>query len=221
MAVSLQRVGLLVAFEGIDGSGKGTQARLLAERAGAGGLATAAFSFPRYGANVFADAVGRYLNGAWPGVPPEFPALLYAGDRLAARDELLQAAGSADLVVLDRYVASNLAHQAANAEPDRRDELIAWISAVEYGVHALPRPDLTVLLELPVESARERVRQKAPRAYTELAEDVLEGAADHLAAAAAVYATLARREVGWVRVDAARDADAVAGDVWRAVEERW
>jgi dTMP kinase len=220
MAVSLQRVGLLVAFEGIDGSGKGTQARLLADRARAFGLATETFSFPRYGANVFAEAVGRYLNGAWPGVPPEFPALLYAGDRLAARAELLQAVETADLVVLDRYVASNLAHQAANAEPDCRHELIAWISEVEFGVHALPRPDMTVLLELPVERARERVRRKEPRAYTKLAEDVLEGATDHLAAAAAVYSGLAGREWGWVRVDAEREAAVVAADVWRLVEER-
>jgi len=213
-------VGLLVAFEGIDGSGKGTQAALLRERAAAAGRTTASFSFPRYGDNVFADGVARYLNGDWGDVPPEFPALLYAGDRLAARDDLVAAVAAHDLVILDRYVASNLAHQAANAEPGRRPGLIAWIAEIEYDVHRLPRPDVTVLLELPVERAREQVRRKAPRAYTDRAEDVLESAGDHLAAAAAVYAALAASEPGWQRVDAARPAEAVAEDVWRAVEGR-
>ena len=213
-------MGLLVAIEGIDGSGKGTQAALLAERARGAGLEVASFSFPRYGANVFADAVARYLNGDWAGAPPELPALLYAGDRLAAREELTAAVAGCDLVVLDRYVASNLAHQAANAEPDRRDALVEWIAAVEYGVHALPRPDLTILLELPVGRAREQVRRKEPRAYTDRAEDVLEAAADHLAEAAAIYARLAESDAGWARVDAARPPEEVAAEVWRLVEAR-
>ena len=213
-------MGLLVAFEGIDGSGKGTQADLLADRARREGLSVASFSFPRYGANVFADACGRYLNGEWGEVPPEFPALLYAGDRLAARPELEAAVAERDLVVLDRYVASNLAHQAANVTPGRRADLIAWIMEVEYGVHALPRPDVTILLELPVERARAQVRRKAPRAYTELREDVLERADEHLAAAAAVYAGLAESGDGWATVDAERTAEAIAADVWRLVAER-
>ncbi|HVM69588.1 MAG TPA: hypothetical protein VM204_07110 [Gaiellaceae bacterium] len=220
MAVSLQHVGLLVAIEGIDGSGKGTQAGLLRERAEREGLRVATFSFPRYGANLFADACGRYLNGEWAGAPPEFAALLYAGDRLAARDELEEAVRASDVVVLDRYVASNLAHQGANAEPERREQVVSWIADVEFGVYRLPRPQLTVLLELPVERAREQVRRKAPRDYTQLAEDVLESADDHLAAAAEVYASLARSDPSWTRVDAARPPDEVAADVWRLVEER-
>lgn len=213
-------MGLLVAIEGIDGSGKGTQTGLLVERARSEGRSVATFSFPRYGANVFGDAVGRYLNGEWADVPPEFPALLYAGDRLAAREELAAAIAERDLVVLDRYVASNLAHQAANADPARREELVAWIEEVEYGVHALPRPDLTLLLELPVERAREQVRRKAPRTYTALAEDVLESADEHLAAAAEVYARLAAADPSWARLDAARPAEDVADDAWRLVEAR-
>src|SRR5918992_1792925 len=111
MAVSLQRVGFLVAIEGIDGSGKGTQAALLAERARTEGLDVASFSFPRYGESAFSGLIADYLNGALGEVRPELAALLYAGDRFSARAELLQALADHDLVVLHRYVASNLPHQ--------------------------------------------------------------------------------------------------------------
>lgn len=213
-------MSFLVAIEGIDGSGKGTQAELLAARGRAEGLRVATFSFPRYGANAFSRLIGDYLNGALGEVPPELPALLYAGDRFAAREELAEALAEHDLVLLDRYVASNLAHQAANAAPGRRRALLDWIVEIEHGLYALPRPDLTVLLELPVARAREQVRRKAPRGYTALAEDVLEGAEAHLEAAAAVYRELAEGDPSWVRVDAAREPEAVAADVWRLVEER-
>jgi dTMP kinase len=220
MAVSLHRVGFLVAIEGIDGSGKGTQAALLGERAVQEGLRVASFSFPRYGANAFSRLIADYLNGTFGEVPPEFPALLYAGDRFMARGELEQALAGNELVVLDRYVASNLAHQAATTRPERRRRLVDWIVEVEHGAYGLPRADLTVLLELPIARAREQVRQKAPRDYTELAEDVLESADAHLAAAADVYRELAEADPAWVRVDAAREPAAVAAELWRCVEER-
>jgi dTMP kinase len=122
--------------------------------------------------------------------------------------------------VLDRYVASNLAHQGANAEPERRSELVEWIAGIEYGLYALPRPDLTVLLELPVARARQQVRRKSPRGYTQLAEDVLEAADTHLEAAADVYRELAEADPSWARVDAAREPAVVAEEIWRLVEER-
>ena len=83
--------GLLLAIEGIDGSGKGTQAGRLADAARAAGHRVASFSFPRYDDNPFSRAIGDYLNGEFGGldeVHPELSALLYACDRLHARPEL-------------------------------------------------------------------------------------------------------------------------------------
>ena len=77
-------------------------------------------------ANAYSQAIARYLNGEFGGVSDvaaEFAALLYAGDRLAAREELLQAMKSNDLVICDRYVPSNLAHQAAKLSAERRGPL--------------------------------------------------------------------------------------------------
>src|SRR5258706_13130245 len=107
---------MLVAIEGIDGAGKNTQSGLLRDRAHAAGIRTTVFSFPRYGTNSFSDAIARYLNGEFGDVMEVAPYLagaLYAGDRFAAREDLLGATCTYDLVICDRYVHSNLAHQAA------------------------------------------------------------------------------------------------------------
>src|SRR5437868_6719355 len=99
---------MLIAIEGIDGSGKATQTALLVEKAVSYGLKTVSFSFPGYGKNAFAVAVGKYLNGDFGDInamPAYLLALLFAGDRFMAREELLRAVRAADLVVSDRYVA--------------------------------------------------------------------------------------------------------------------
>ena len=221
-------MAVLVALEGIDGSGKGTQAARLVETARAAGLRAALFSFPRYDDNPFSRAIGDYLNGGLGSLDEVHPALasvLYAGDRLHAKPELLDAIAANDLVVCDRYVASNLAHQGGRLEGEARARLIAWVEEVEFGEFGLPRPDLVVLLDTSPSLARALVARKAARAYTSLAEDIHEEADEHLAATRAVYRELAARS-GWEVVATAdaegelREVDEIAADVWRIVEPR-
>ena len=219
-------MGALLAIEGIDGSGKGTQAGLLCETASARGYRVASFSFPLYDGNPFSRAVADYLNGEFGAadeVHPELAALLYAGDRLHARPRLLAALEQHDLVVCDRYVASNAAHQGAKLTGAARRRLLDWLEEVEYGEFALPRPDLVVLLDAPVALARELVGRKAARGYTTLEADIHEADAGHSGATREVYLELARRD-GWRVVPTAaengavREAAEVAADVWSSVE---
>ncbi|HTO25427.1 MAG TPA: hypothetical protein VMJ49_05960 [Gaiellaceae bacterium] len=218
--------GLLVAIEGIDGSGKGTQAAHLADAARAAGYAVASFSFPRYDGNPFSDAIERYLNGELGGldeVHPELAALLYACDRLHARPELVAALDESDLVICDRYVASNLAHQGAKLDGEARERVIEWLLAVEYGEFALPRPDLVVLFDAPAALARELVARKGARGYTTLEADIHESDTAHGDASREVYLGLARQD-GWRVVATAggdgapRDVGEIAAEVWSAVE---
>jgi dTMP kinase len=212
---------MLVAVEGVDGAGKGTQTRLLVERAEREGLSTRVFSFPRYGDNPFSVAAGRYLDGDFGDVDevaPELAALLYAGDRFAAREEIARALDECELVVCDRYVASNMAHQGAKVDADERARFLEWLEAVEYGAYGLPRPEVTILLDMPPARARELVLRKHARSYTALAQDIHERAEEHLEAAREVYLELARREPAhWHVIPAARTPEEVAADVWRAV----
>lgn len=105
--------GKLVALEGIDGSGKRTQLELLARALDVRGYRTLQVSFPRY-ESFFGKLVARFLNGEFGSVDqvdPHLSALLYAGDRLEAKPELESALAAGKIVLADRYIASNLAHQ--------------------------------------------------------------------------------------------------------------
>jgi dTMP kinase len=219
-------MGLLLALEGIDGSGKGTQAQRVAERARAEGRSVVTLSFPTYDGNPFTVAIGDYLNGEFGAageVHPELAALLYAADRFHARPRLVDALAANDLVICDRYVASNAAHQGAKLQGDERRRLLDWLDAVEYGEFALPRPDLVVLLDTPVALARTLVGRKGARGYTTLEADIHEADAGHSAATREVYLELAQRfgrEGGWHVVPTAgedgapRGIDEIAGEIW-------
>jgi dTMP kinase len=219
-------VGTLVAIEGIDGAGKGTQAARIAETATSHGYSVTSFSFPLYDDNPFSRAVADYLNGEFGAadeVHPELAALLYAGDRFHARPRLLDALAQSDLVVCDRYVASNAAHQGAKLSGDARRRLLDWLEEVEYGEFALPRPGLVVLLDAPVALARELVGRKAARGYTALEADIHEADAGHSGATREVYLELAQRG-GWRVVSTAdaegepRSVDVIGDEIWAAVE---
>ncbi len=220
--------GAFVAIEGIDGSGKGTQAGLLVQAAERRHLSARLFSFPLYDDNPFSIAVGDYLNGVFGTVDEvhaELAGLLYACDRFHARPVLEQAIAENDLVVCDRYVASNLAHQGAKLAGEERERLIRWLTDVEFGEFALPRPDLVVLLDLAPTAAQSLVSRKSARSYTAMAADIHEGAREHLAAARDVYLDLAARDPDRWRVvhagddlDRLRTPEEIASEVWDAVQ---
>jgi dTMP kinase len=221
-------MGFFVVLEGIDGSGKGTQAAKLAETSAAEGRTVASFSFPLYDDNPFSRAIGQYLNGelgSLDEVHPALSALLYACDRFHARPDLERAIEQCDLVVCDRYVASNLAHQGSQLAGEERERFLAWLGEVEYGEFRLPKPDLVVLLDAHPKLARELVAKKGARSYTSLEADILESDEAHGDASREIYLELARRD-DWHVVDAARedgsvrDIDEIAAEVWSAVEPR-
>ncbi len=218
----------MVNIEGIDGSGKGTQAKLLCDRLQADGAKVQLFSFPRYAETLFGKSIGDFLNGRFGDldqVSPFLASLLYAGDRYESRELLLAANRDNDYVVLDRYVASNIAHQASKLTGDERRELIAWITKIEYEIYALPRPDLTILLNLPPPQAQELIARKAPRDYTQSAADIQEADADYLGKVHEVYLEVARADERWrviegITEDEIRSIADVAEDVWQTLQTR-
>src|ERR1700745_3833611 len=162
--------GTLIAVEGIDGSGKQTQVRLLARELETRGYQVLSTGFPQYG-SWFGKMVGQFLSGdlgPLNSVDPHFAALLYAGDRFECKHPLVSALEKGVIVLADRYVASSLAHQAVRAAPEKRAEFRAWIEA-------------QIL-----------IAKKSARAYTDAAHDILESNIRHLQAAADMYDELAR-----------------------------
>ena len=207
---------MLVAIEGIDGSGKGTQAKRLQERLRAEGARAALIGFPRYSETLFGRAIGEFLNGrfgALDQVDPLLVSLLYAGDRFESRELLRRAVADNEVVVLDRYVPSNLAHQGAKRSGAERERLIEWIEQVEYGIYHLPRADLVILLDVPVATAVRLIGHKQKRDYTDRAADLQEADDTYLAEVRDVYLELSRSRPEWQRVECVR------GGELRSVEE--
>ncbi|GAA3520473.1 dTMP kinase [Dietzia aurantiaca] len=149
--------GRLAVIEGLDGAGKNTLTTALAAELTGRGLTVGRLAFPRYG-TLHADLAADALHGGQAGTAdsPHAMALLFAMDRHAASGELSALAEANDVVLLDRYVASNAAYTAARLGAERADEAVEWIGALEFERLGLPVPDLQILLDTPVAVAAER-----------------------------------------------------------------
>jgi dTMP kinase len=194
--------GKFIVLEGIDGSGKRTQLDALTLAFARRGVAFSEISFPNY-SGFFGKLVARFLNGEFGSleqVDPHFSALLYAGDRLESKPVIEAALASGKAVLADRYIGSNLAHQGSRVPPEKREEFLAWLKQLEYGVYALPAEDLVVYLRVPVAEAHRLIGQKAARDYTKLRHDLQEADLAHLEAAAEVYDELARQP-NWLKIE--------------------
>lgn len=177
-------MGLFIAIEGGDGSGKGTHSELLLQHMIGLGHDASKISFPRYGKDS-AYYVEKYLNGAYGkanDVPADLGVLPYAIDRFAASAELRLALSiESSVVIADRYMASNLAHQGSKVSD--RSERVAFYErtkTTEYGVLGIPKPDKTIVLVMPTVHMQSNVDKKAARDYTDLKRDIHESDADHL-----------------------------------------
>lgn len=191
--------GVLIDFEGIDGTGKGTQARLLTRAMRRAGRTVRLFSFPAYGRTLSSGLIGAYLNGDLGALDARIAALLFACDRLEQAPALRQSLATGAFVICDRYVPSNLAHQVARAAAADRAGLRRFILDLEFKRFGLPRPDAVVFLDMVPDLARRRVLQKGRRSYTRRSLDVQEASTDHLQGALNEY----RRQAGdrrWIRV---------------------
>jgi dTMP kinase len=172
-------VSYLVAVEGADGAGKATAAdnvcKILLER----GLRATVISFPRYRETVGGVCLGEFLSGRMPiPVTPQAAAVLYALDRLESRSTIEEAQRSSDVVIFDRYIASNVVYQAAKVAVHEVKAMMRWIVDLETDNFGLRRPHLNIYLDTPLETAMELMAKKHQRLYTDLAFDKHEGDLD-------------------------------------------
>jgi dTMP kinase len=191
--------GLLIAFEGLDQSGKQTQAELLRDRLTGKGRTVRLLSFPDYHTSIGAE-IGRALHGE-RNYGADVMQLLYIANRYEYRQAIIDAKTEGTILVCDRYLASSVAY----GETQGLDS--AWLVEIQK---YLPAPDVTILLDIPPEASARRKshdRDKFERDLSLLVR-VRESYVKQSAGA------------GWVRIDADRDRDAVAAEVWSAVADR-
>ncbi|MEO8813891.1 MAG: dTMP kinase [Mycobacterium sp.] len=159
---------MLIAIEGVDGAGKRTLAQGLTTAFESTGKSVATVAFPRYGQSVIADVAAEALHGEHGDLASSVyaMAMLFALDRAAATDQISDLCRDHDVVILDRYVASNAAYSAARLHQDAAGEVVGWVRRLEYERLALPVPDWQVLLDVSVQLAAERARRREDRDAT-------------------------------------------------------
>ncbi|MDY6766542.1 MAG: dTMP kinase [Candidatus Nanohaloarchaea archaeon] len=210
MAAGTSDDGLLIVIEGLDASGKRTQAERLVRRLDSEGENAEYIEFPTYDRTRIGSLIEQYLAGDY-NAPPEVAALLYAADRYQMADEIRTVRGRGGVVVADRYSQSNYAFQAAAA--DDTEAMLAWMQDVE---RRLPQPDLVILLDIPPAKARQLLEEDG------VAPDVLEEDTAFQQAVAEQYQELAAEDT-WTVIDVVEDGELrskedIAAEIWEHVE---
>ncbi|HOW10477.1 MAG TPA: dTMP kinase [Bacteroidales bacterium] len=171
----------LFVIEGVDGSGKSTQIKLLTEYFRQNGLETEFLHFPRMDAPYFGELIARFLRGEFGSldqVDPYLVALLYAGDRKDAAGMIRNWLDNKKIVLLDRYTYSNIAYQCAKISDEAsQDKLMDWILRLEFEHFAIPRPDLNIFLDVPFSFTEKKLlsgRSGADRDYLNGTKDIHE-----------------------------------------------
>lgn len=157
-------MGKLIVIEGTDGSGKSTQFRLLTERLTQEQVAFQKLVFPQY-AEPSSALIRMYLSGEFGSRPSDVGAYaasaFYAVDRYASYKKVwgdwYEKGG---LVVSDRYTTSNAVHQSSKEPPEKREDFLHWLYDFEYNKLGLPRPDLTLYLDVPTDFTEKMMRSR-------------------------------------------------------------
>ncbi|MHA6801098.1 dTMP kinase [Bounagaea algeriensis] len=203
----------LIVIEGVDGAGKRTLAEGLDAQLRRRGCSVSRLAFPRYEADVHAALVGEALRGAHGDLAESVHgvAVLNALDRRAAVDELRGRLDAHDVLLLDRYVASNAAYGAARLHEDACGDFVHWVEDLEVRRFALPAPDHQLLLRVPVDLAAQRAEHRE-RTEVDRQRDAFESDDSLQRRCSAVYAQLAERSwwSPWAVVDGVAEVDFAA-----------
>lgn len=177
----MQMKSKFIAIEGLDGSGKSTQIDLLIAHFERKGLKTKFVHFPRSGEGVFGKMVARFLKGEYGSVAqvhPQLVALMFAEDRKDFAPTLQSWLDEGSIVLMDRYVLSNIAFQCAKTKDEaEKAALRQWILEFEYQYNQIPKPDFSLFLEVPfsfTEKALSSRREGASRDYLDGKDDIHE-----------------------------------------------
>ena len=207
---------MLIVIEGVDGAGKRTLTNGLRAAFEAAGSSVATLAFPRYGHSVSADLAAEALHGGHGDLSSSVYAMavLFALDRSGARDEIAHLNAAYDVVILDRYVASNAAYSAARLHQGADGDVVDWVRALEYGRLHLPSPDWQVLLDVPTELAAERAENRAAQ-DADRAKDAYERDDGLQRRTGEVYSGLAAADWGgrWLVVGPGVNAAALAAEL--------
>jgi dTMP kinase len=198
----------LFVIEGVDGSGKSTQLKLLRSFLTRKGYSCEFLHFPRTDAPYFGELIARFLRGEFGSlneVDPYMVALLYAGDRRDASEMIRGWLNNKKIVLLDRYTYSNIAYQCAKIDdPDSQDKLMNWILNLEFEHFGIPKPDLNLFLDVPFYFTEKKLRSERSgddRTYLKGTRDIHEESLNFQKKVRDIYLKVARSDNRLVVID--------------------
>ena len=199
-------MGKLIVIEGTDGSGKSTQFKLLTDRVTAEGHRFQKLVFPQY-AEPSSALIRMYLGGEFGTNPSDVNAYaataFFAVDRYASYKKVWgQWYDEGGLIVSDRYTTSNAVHQTSKEPPEKQGEFLKWLYEFEYDRLGLPRPDLTIYLDVPTDFTEKMMRKR--EADTNTSADIHEQDLAYLATCRRIGKTAAQY-YGWTVIECVRD----------------
>ncbi|WP_424189367.1 dTMP kinase [Actinokineospora sp. G85] len=211
-------MGRLIVIEGVDGAGKRTTADKLTAAFESRGATVATLAFPRYEVSREAQLIRDALYGKAGPLADDVYGMgaLYALDRHGAREDLIAALTTHDVLLLDRYIASNAAYGSARLHQQAPGEFTDWVLAMEIARFELPIPHRHLLLSVPTELAAERSKARATT-DPDRPRDNWESDTPLQNRVAAAYTQLARTSwlAPWTTLpgDVHTDVDALAADL--------
>lgn len=224
-----KKKGKLIVIDGLDGSGKATQTKLLLHRLVKEGYKTAVTDFPQYYTSFFGKMVGRYLAGEFgtiKQVSPYLASILFAADRWQARDKMEKWLTEGRIIISNRYVSANQIHQAGKIRGRKeKDKFLAWLQKMEFQVFGIPKPNLIIFLNVPVRIGQRLVIKKGTRGYIGgVKRDIHESSASHLTAAQQQIFELIKKHNNWKQIDCYKNRRLLSRQeitklVWKVVKK--
>ncbi len=198
----------IIAVEGVDASGKQTQTELLEKYLIDSGFEVRKLSFPVYESDSSA-AVRMYLNGKLSEHAEDISA--YAASTLFAQDRFLSFKSdwqkdydAGKIILCDRYVGSNMIHQACKLKQEEKDKFLDWLDDFEYGIYGLPRPDITFFLDMPPEQAKKLISGRLNKIDNSNSQDIHERDSEYLKKSYE-NACFVAEKFGWIRISCVRN----------------
>ena len=219
-------MGKLIVIEGVDASGKQTQTELLFKRLKESGLNVRCVSFPDYESD-FSLPVRRYLAGDLGADPKAVNAYaastFYAIDRYASfKREWGEFYNEGGIIIADRYVTSNIVHQASKVEKEKREEFIGWLSDLEYDKLGLPVPDGVIFLDMPPAFARELMKARMNKITGDAKKDIHESDSGYLDAsynnAVSIADLLKWNKISCVKDEKVKKREEIAEEIYEKVK---
>lgn len=221
-------MGILIAVEGTDSSGKQTQSELLYKRLTDMGVKARLVSFPAYECESSA-LVKMYLAGEFGQNPDDVNAYaassFYAVDRFATyKMDWGKDYEDGTVIIADRYVPSNLIHQASKIKDEaEKDKFIKWLDEFEYGQLGLPVPNVVVFLDMATETAAKLMEKRANKIDNSSQKDIHERNVDYLKKSYDNAKGIARK-LDWEIIPCTcggevRSVEDISGDVYAAAEK--